>query len=416
MFTEITLRNYRTHRNTCVTLHPITLLIGNNNSGKSNLLNGIRHLSRLVWRSDPRRDNRDIARVKAGSDYFLHRYRLALHEEPLAWSVKWEGRGYNICYELELLLKGQSRDFVRCRERITLQKDDDSPIAIPSGFDRASNRLELRALIEEGGVLTNESKKVCREFFSKLGGAFAYQLQPSFLNKGSDGGPSVEPYGKNERVRIPSAIGFEGGNFQRLLFYAKERDERVFSRFVALVRRFNGDFHSVRLNDRGFPIWEFDLGSERTDRPVEEFAPELLSDGFLKAAAIALIVSADLPPSIVMLEEIENGINPGNISEIMHWLWQAASTQPADGKSQFILTSHSPSVLRQFSTHLQNVYSLRLDRKSYQSDVRNLNTSLEAMVGIGAIDGAVIETDSGENIVEIPPYQLTDLWYSGTIG
>jgi len=279
-----------------------------------------------------------------------------------------------------------------------------------------SDRLELRTRIDEGGTLSSESQRICREFFSKLGGAYTYQLQPSFLNKGSDKGPAIEPYEKNLQVRIPSAIGFEGGNFQRLLFYAKEREERVFSRFVALVRRFDGDFHSVRLNDRGFPIWEFDLGSQRTDRPVEEFAPELLSDGFLKAAAIALIVAADLPPSIVMLEEIENGINPGNISEIMHWLWQAASTQPSDGKSQFILTSHSPSVLRQFSSHLKNVYSMRLIRKSYQSDVRNLNTSLEAMVGIGAIDGTVIETANGENVVEIPPYQLTDLWYSGTIG
>ena len=334
----------------------------------------------------------------------------------MAWSVKWKGRGYNVCYELGLLLTGRSRDFIRCRERITLQKGNDAPIDFPSGFERESNRLELRTRIDDGDRLSNEARRVCREFFSKLGGAFAYQLQPSFLNKGSEGGSTIAPYGKNERVRIPSAIGFEGGNFQRLLFYVREREERVFSRFVALVRRFSGDFHSVRLSDRGFPIWEFDLGSQRTDRPVEEFAPELLSDGFLKAAAIALIVSAELPPSIVMLEEIENGINPGNISEIMHWLWQAASTQPADGKSQFILTSHSPSVLRQFSSNLQNVYSLRLDRKSYQSDVRNLNTSLEAMVGIGAIDGTVTDAANGEKIVEIPPYQLTDLWYSGTIG
>ena len=416
MFTEITLRNYRTHRNTCVTLHPITLLIGNNNSGKSNLLHGIRHLSKLVWRSAPCRDNRDLARVNAGPDYFLHRYRLARPEDPLAWSVKWQGQGYDICYELELLQSAQSRNFVRCRERITLQKGNEPLIDFPSGFDRESNRLELRTRIDEGGKLSNEAQSVCREFFSKLGGAFAYHLQPSFLNKASNDDSKFSPYEPHERVRIPSALGFEGGNFQKLIFFAKEREERVFSRFVALVRRFNDDFHSVRLNDRGFPTWEFDLGSPRTDRPVEEFSPDLLSDGFLKAAAIALIVSVDAPPSIIMLEEIENGINPGNISEVLYWLRQAASTQPADGKSQFILTTHSPSVLRQFSSHLKNVYSLRLDRKSYQSDVRNLNTSLEAMVGIGAIDGTVNEAANGEKIVEIPPYQLTDLWYSGTIG
>jgi AAA15 family ATPase/GTPase len=38
MFKKITLENYRTHRKTSIELGPVTLLIGNNNSGKSNLL------------------------------------------------------------------------------------------------------------------------------------------------------------------------------------------------------------------------------------------------------------------------------------------------------------------------------------------------------------------------------------------
>lgn len=51
MFTQITLGNYRTHRSTTIDLYPVTLLIGNNNSGKSNLLAGIRHFSQLIRRS-----------------------------------------------------------------------------------------------------------------------------------------------------------------------------------------------------------------------------------------------------------------------------------------------------------------------------------------------------------------------------
>lgn len=415
MFTEISLKNFRTHRHTTVKLHPITLLIGNNNSGKSNLLQGIRHLSRLVWRSGPRHKP-ELARVNAQFDYFLHRYRLASDEEPLAWSVKWKGQGFNVSYDLELFQTKRSRDFVSCSERVSIRIGSAKPLEISSGIDGKSNRLGLRALIENDDNLPQEFRDASRTFFVKLGGAFAYHLQPSFLNMAVEENTRVQAYEQNERVRIPSALGFEGGSFQRLIFHAKEKEERVFSRFVALVRRFNDDFHSVRLNDRGYPIWEFDLGSPRTDRPVEEFSPALLSDGFLKAAAIALIVSVDSPPSIIMLEEIENGINPGNIREVMHWLWQAVSTQPGDGKSQFILTSHSPSVLREFSEELDNVYNLRLDRKTYSSDVRNLNATLEAMVGIGAIEGDVAIDDKGEKIVRIPAGQLTDLWYEGTIG
>jgi len=415
MFTEISLKNFRTHRNTTVKLQPITLLIGNNNSGKSNLLQGIRHLSRLVWRSGPRR-NPESATIDAQFDYFLHRYRLARDDDPLAWSVRWKGQGFDVSYDLELFQTRRSRDFVSCKERVTVRKGSAQQLETSSGTDGKSNRLGLRALIENDASLSQELRMALRTFFVELGGAFDYHLQPSFLNLAVEENTRIEAYDQNARVRIPSALGFEGGRFQKLIFHAKEKEERVFSRFVALVRRFNDDFHSVRLNDRGYPIWEFDLGSPRTDRPVEEFSPALLSDGFLKAAAIALIVSVDSPPSIIMLEEIENGINPGNIREIMHWLWQAVSTQPGDGKSQFILTSHSPSVLREFSEDLDNVYNLRLDRRTYSSDVRNLNATLEAMVGIGAIEGDFAEGDGGERIVRIPPGQLTDLWYEGMIG
>jgi predicted ATPase len=38
MFQKISLTNYRTHKFTEIELHPVTLLIGNNNSGKSNFL------------------------------------------------------------------------------------------------------------------------------------------------------------------------------------------------------------------------------------------------------------------------------------------------------------------------------------------------------------------------------------------
>ena len=273
----------------------------------------------------------------------------------------------------------------------------------------------MRTRIEQCGDLPLRVKELCQDFFNRLT-AFVYHFQPSYLKQSGNGDERIFPYEQNARIAIPSEIGYEGGKFQRLIFHAKEREEGVFSRFVALVRRLDEDFHGVRLNARDFPIWEFDLGNASTERLVEEFSPDLLSDGFLKAAAIALIVSLERPPSIVMLEGIENGINPGNIRELMYWLRHAALTQRAHGSPQFILTSHSASVLREFSIYLESVYTLRLVKSTHQSDVRNLNTSLEELLGIGVIDGTVTEDEQGNRIVEVPPYQLTSLWFSGTIG
>lgn len=416
MFRDISFVNYRTHRKSSISLHPITLLVGNNNSGKSNILQGLQHLSRLVWRSHPRRSRAELSSVHWGPDFFRHKYRMAKDDEPLAWSVTWEEDGVKVGYELELVQVKSTRDFVRCRERIEHMCGSGACLEIVSGYEGDSDRLELQTKVDGDRDIPVEARRNLNTFFDKLGGAFAYHFQPSHLNNSLVREAKIDPYKVDEMVRIPSKIGYEGGNFQRLLFYAKEREERVFSRFVALVRRFNDDFHSVRLNENGIPIWEFDFGCVRSDRLLEEFTPDLLSDGFLKAAAIALMVSLDRPPSLIMLEEIENGINPGNIREVMHWLWQAASTHREIGRSQFLLTSHSPTVLREFSEKLDSVYTLRLDRPSHQSDVRNLNDSLETLVGIGAVEGEFRDDASGNRKVKIPPYQLTELWYSGTIG
>jgi predicted ATPase len=195
--------------------------------------------------------------------------------------------------------------------------------------------------------------------------------------------------------------------------------ERIFSSFIAKMRTVDTSFIGVRYDpNRSSLIWEFDLGRKGS---VEEFMPDVVSDGFMKIAAISLLASLRRPPAIIMLEEIENGINPGNIQQLMNWIWQATSpSQDGFGTSQFILTSHSPSVLREFNQHPDHVYTVRLDKRSRQSDVRNLNTALDTLVGIGAIKDDEVEYETEENtgkqLIKIPKYQLAELWYTGTIG
>ena len=61
------------------------------------------------------------------------------------------------------------------------------------------------------------------------------------------------------------------------------------------------------------------------------------------------------------------------------------------------------------------MYTVRLDRRTFESDVRNLNVAMDSLVGIGAVDGEIME-EEGRRLVKIPQRDLTELWYSGTIG
>ena len=408
-------------------------MIGNNNSGKSNLFAGLDHFSWLVRRANPKYNKE--ARVTA-RDYFPHRYRLAGEgSEAMSISIDWNtSYQQQITYEMDLYKNDSSHleisfeeSEVGCRERITIKLSKKELREITSGYNKPSNLINLRQKIELDTSIPKLEKELCRSFFRDFANIFSYHFQPAFLK----GLVATQPRSKRslrdneatetENINIPVELGYYGDNFQNILIYTKEKEERTFSRFNALLRRFEAAKNFISVHpDNHNPhkvIWEFDLGRKETNRSLDEFPAEIVSDGILKAAVIALLISLRRPPTLTLLEEIENGINPGNIQLLIDWIWQAATPNPDGNIPQFILTSHSPSVLREFSENLDNVYVTRLDKRRFQSDVRNLNTALETLIGIGTVDdGEIIEDDNGKRLVKIPKYRLVELWHSGAIG
>lgn len=422
MFTQITLKNFRTHKLTTIRLDRVTLLIGNNNSGKTNFLAGINHFCHLVRRGRPQ--NKKPPVVIASKDWYPQRYRMAGEEEPIGFAVDWHNVEGKVNYEMEVY--PDKNKGAGCREKISIQLGNSPSKELSSGYDKPTNLIGLRNAIEKSSALETADKQLCESFFRDVANTFIYQFQPSFLkglvrNQAADiddeekvPEPETDPTGRNS-VRIPNDLRYTGENLQNLIKHIKEHEERTFTRFITLMRRFERTFQGVRYNQKTQRVvWEFDLGQPN----VDEFSPDLLSDGLMKAAAISLLASLQRPPAMILLEEIENGINPGNIQELMEWIWRmTAPDNQRDGSSQFIITSHSPSVLREFSDRLDCVYTFRLDKRRSKSDAINLNHALETLVRLGTVEGEINEDESsGKRSVQIPKYQLAELWYSGTIG
>ncbi|WP_254175254.1 AAA family ATPase [Planktothrix pseudagardhii] len=417
MFKKITLKNYRTHKSTTLELKPITLLIGNNSSGKTNFLSGIQHFSGLIKQGNPFKEQNRTVQAK---DYFSHRYRLASEEDTMSIEIEWSKNNHFVRYYLELYQNEKFLEKVGCREKLEFAVNlSENLQTLTNGYEPETDSIEMRLNLEKSEILGNEEKELLNLFFKDCENIFSYHLQPSFLKGIIHDNLEIDNI-LNQEIKIPAVLGNEGKNLQKLIYYIKTKEERVYSRFLALMRRFadNRNFVGIRLNERKSKLlWEFDLGRTTTDRLLDEFPPEVISDGLLKAAAIALLVSIKNPPALMLMEEIENGINPGNIQELIGWIWQATAPNQKDISPQFILTSHSPSVLREFHQNLDSVYTFRLNKRNYQSDVRNLNQALDTLIGIGTVEGDIIEDEkTGNRRVEIPKYQLAELWYSGTIG
>jgi len=412
MFTQITLKNFKTHKLTTVELHPVTLLIGNNNSGKSNLLEGIQHFCKLVRRGNSENTQKTVHLLDS---LYIYRYRLAADNEPMGFKIAWNNSKGTIIYEMELYENKNLPELLSCNEKINIKLDSNEEKIITSGYDKPTSLIALRQKIEDDISLQIVEKNLCREFFDDFVNTYSYHFQPAFLKSlvRDEQIYDLNPAGKN--INIALQLGNTGSGLQGVIKYIKKKEQHTFTRFMALMRRFENNFQDVHYDDNiSLLSWSFDLGRKGI---VEEFLPSAVSDGFMKAAAISLLASLDRPPSLILLEEIENGVNPGNIQELMRWIWQMTSPNLHGFTSQFIITSHSPSVLREFHNHLDHVYTVRLEKRNRTSDVRNLNTSLETLVGIGAVEGEIIDDETtGKKIVEIPKYKLAELWYEGTIG
>ena len=130
-------------------------------------------------------------------------------------------------------------------------------------------------------------------------------------------------------------------------------------------------------------------------------------------------------PALVLLEEVENGVSIGNLGRLVQWIKQ--STRPTVEvherrgiRTQYVLTSHSPIVLREFRASLDSVYQLCYERVSRKSICVDLSSSISALINLGIVEGAPeLRESNGRAIVspaKVDDDALINLWFQQVIG
>ncbi|MEM4271285.1 MAG: AAA family ATPase [Candidatus Pacearchaeota archaeon] len=399
MFLEFSVKNFRTHIETRIPIYDLNIIIGSNNSGKSNFLSAIQHFTLLVRRANPDERNPQEARKLKETDFLPHRHRL-LSDKPMEFSCKWQKNESKVEYCLEIFNQ-ESKIF--CNENIYIQLNENSKMQKISNLE--SEFMNLRSMIQKNS--TAQEKQIAHEFFRDLASIYYFNFQPALLK-----GDIKYPNGNltKENLKIAPQLGKEGGNLQPIIKLVYQNEKAVYDKFVLLLRKFVDSFYGITLkNDTVY--WQFDLN--KIPPKLEEFPPHVVSDGLLKAAAIALLASMRNPPALIMLEEIENGVNQKNIQYLLQWL--STITGGDNSKTQVIATTHSPSILKEFSDDLQKVFYFTLLPKGYKSLATDLNTLLINDVKAGRLEGDIIEKE-GIEFVQVDPRELIKLFYMGIIG
>jgi AAA15 family ATPase/GTPase len=416
MFKKIGIKNFRTHKDSIIELSDVTLLIGSNNSGKSNFLAGIHYFSRLINVFNP--DRRNPTYDLKSYNYFSQKHSLSKDDEPICFNCEWGNNDVAIKYNLSIFPDTDALQTILCTEELFITGRNSSK-SYSQGFKSKSSQLSLRKIAQrENGEFDDE----IHDFFQDISSFYYYNFQPSFLK--GEGVPTILVNGKrevyekkdylneyrnqNRHPNIPYELGKEGANLQEILLYIKEYEAETYNRFFGYLKRFVKNFNGLIVKD-GEIRWQFDMGG--SNFPFYE--PEKISDGLVKAAAIALLCSLRRPPALLLLEEVENGINQRKLSEFLSWLTHASDDSK---KTQFIISSHSPSVIREFSNKLDTVYNIHLRERDYVSRITNLNEAIKPLVNMGTIQEESIITKNGKDVIQIRPYELVELFYNGVLG
>lgn len=309
---------------------PLTLLAGPNGAGKTTILQALDIMGMLVrgnidqllkaheW------DYADLPHLLSKKQTVTFTVTVRLGGERLEWSLTLGTRLHpGIAEESvfrvgsdgkrEALLERHGRNISR-RDEGTGEMLPHPPQTLTqswlSTFDAKEDRASFPGLV----ALKGWAERIT---------AF-WSLDPSLLRAPSRGDAAL--------------VGPRGGDLASFLFHLKSRDKSAFQRFEALVRK-----HYPRLvaiePKRGEDGLKKLAITERWNGEQASFNAKQVSDGLLRLLAIASIPYWDPTPSVVLLDEVENGLHPHLIAGVAGLLADISKT------TQVIATTHSPITL-----------------------------------------------------------------------
>ncbi len=371
--------NFKTFLNTEIRFGRQHLVIGKNNSGKTNLARLLQFLaSTSVLEIDKAANG-----IPGGTAELCNWYlKTGQIEVSCVCSLELDGVSYDYSYELHLERSGNNAPAMDSpqlriiKERLSLSGGDLNDFSLIS-----SNGREALILIQEPESSTNDAQKpttipapVNATVLSKV-----YDLQSNsriiaFRKYLADWryfsfSPFWMRYGSSDHWRnasaqqapapvIPwTACDSFGENLASAIYHLNNFDERRYRRLIDHVQGVEPSLEAINfLPVPGRqPIPFIDLEGR------SQASWDGLSDGTLRALGLALIIetaAASSPPNtpgscLSVIEEPENGIFPGLLRHFFDLFEDWAPT------AQFIFTSHSPYLIDMFDDKRENVTVLR---------------------------------------------------------
>lgn len=379
MLTKLRVKNYKSLEDVTIPVRPLTVFVGPNNAGKSNILECFLFLRELLELGAPSVSSRGGFRYLVWGGDLKRQIEIELEAEILD-SL---GKEHEVTYRVEIA--GGPKHYAISRELCSAHLDGEErkllEFPIEQGrvgaWDDSGKQITSWSSWKTGKQLhlSDCADPVRYPVLSTLAKAMHnwafYSLVPSRMEQP---GPAKKDLRlQREGANISSVLhtfqsewGESFAEVEGLLKTAVPEMERLLTPLTEAGQTY------LAIEERGFPL------------RIPSWA---MSDGMLRfLGQLAALFSPD-PPSLACFEEPENCIHPG-LLELVVDVFKSASR-----KSQILVTTHSPDLLN-FLALEDLIIVEKVDGKTQCREAKDVAGVKEALKTLG----------------------LGELWYSGHLG
>jgi len=370
MLKKLRLQNFRTYLDAEIQFTQRHLLIGRNNSGKTNLYTALAFL-----RDASRGDLPSVAASIPGGIAELKYASLDSNIIQLscACELPFEGAEHEFSYQLKLAVESTAtspgspaQQVLRVHhEELTVRWEGYPQVAL-----LWSNGEEAAILKEDAFLRTRQSmertKVAAPSDATMLSKLYDWQANPravffrTYLSSWrffTLNPAEIRRKWQERKIDIP-ILDTDGGNLSIVLYQIKNFDGRRYRNIMDHVRRLEPELEDISFvpvtGQVPIPFVQFHVRGSGSW--------EGLSDGTLRFLALALLAESVTPLGMtpattvapfVIIEEPENGLYPGLLRDLLELFEERGAL------GQFVFTSHSPYFINLFDCHRQSVTLLR---------------------------------------------------------
>ena len=335
---------------------PLTVLLGRNGSGKTNLIEGVELLAALA-RGVPFNEITDVDRggtfevrgglrscVRFGSKKFRLRFnRAKVSEQPVDYLIELAMRGKN---DVQLVAEK-----LRVGGRLYIDAENSGGELMRVRYDNFSRGPNPSCTLSASRSVLSRYEEVIRTSQAKSQGLRKSTLLVEGVRRYLRNAYIFDPHPKamREYVRVESSPQLlrSGANLSAVLFAMRELEQDTnpaLQRITEIVQQipeepFKGiEFEETSLGD---VMAGFALGEGKENNGPKLIDARLLSDGTLRMLAIVTALETVPERSRIVIEEFDNGLHPSRAKLLVGALSEAASRR----RLNVLVTTHNPAFM-----------------------------------------------------------------------